>query len=74
MLILYKKRGLFPQFKASYSVHHYIGNVMTKSNGRQFSLAILYQIKGMNLRDMNIRDVNARNLEKIGDLNLYVPW
>ena len=47
---------------------------MTKSNGRQFSLAILYQIKGMNLRNMNIRDANARNFEKMGDLTHYVPW
>ena len=35
---------------------------------------ILYQIKGMNLRNMNIGDDNVVNWDKIGQLTLYVPW
>ena len=35
---------------------------------------ILYQIKGMNLRNMNIGDANAVKLDKIDELTLSVPW
>ena len=38
------------------------------------TICILYQIKGMNLRNMNIGDAIVRQLNESGELTLSVPW